>query len=30
VILHGFFVDGVLRGVADLRIVGRKGGGLQH
>ena len=24
VILHGFFVDGVLRGVADLRIFGRE------
>ena len=24
VILHGFFVDGVLRGVADLRILGRE------
>ena len=24
VVLHGFFVDGVLRGVADLRIAGRE------
>ena len=24
VIIHGFFVDGVLRGVADLRIAGRE------
>jgi GNAT superfamily N-acetyltransferase len=24
VILHGFFVDGVLRGIADLRILGRE------
>ena len=24
VILHGFFVDGVLRGIADLRIIGRE------
>jgi GNAT superfamily N-acetyltransferase len=24
VVLHGFFVDGVLRGVADLRVAGRE------